>query len=213
MNQFAPITLFCILISFSSFSQKTITKYQPHLLQASIRAGLVNISLNAEYRINPKTTASIDLGYGLVRLQSNYYNKFNKNYSQYNEYFDNFLNFGVEWESVYSSFQVKRIINSKSKIKYDSSPHANTFTYYGIQLKLNAPENRDGIIDGIATPYRETYQLGGMFGRQIESSRNGAFFLDYYIGLGGIGNYKLNKFDMKLLLGLRTGINLYKYNK
>jgi hypothetical protein len=213
MNQFAPITVFCILISFSSFSQKTVTNYKPHFLQASIRAGLINTSLNVEHRVNSKTTASIDLGYGFVRLQSHYYNKFNKNYSQYDKYFENFLNLGIEWESIYSSIQIKRIINSKSKIKYNSSPYANTFTYYGIQLKFNAPENRNGIIDGIATPYRETYQFGGLFGRQIESRKDGIFLLDYYLGLGGIANYKLNKVEGKLLLGLRAGINLYKYNK
>jgi hypothetical protein len=213
MKHFVPISVLFIFISFHSFSQKSISKYKPHLLQASIRAGLINTSLNMEYRLNRKTTASIDLGYGVVYLQSNYYNKFNKNYNEYDKYFSDFLNLGQNWNSPYTSLQLKRIINSKSKIKYTSNQFANTFTYYGIQLKFNGQEGKDGIVNGIYTPFRETYQFGAMFGRQIETKGRELFMLDYYIGLGGIGNYKLNKFEGKLLLGLRSGINFYKYDK
>jgi hypothetical protein len=95
MKKTTSFTILCFFISFGSFAQKERFNYQPRLIQASIRAGLVNGSLNLEYRINPKIIASVDFDVGIINLHSNYYNKFNENYTEYNKYFENSLNFGV----------------------------------------------------------------------------------------------------------------------
>ena len=165
MKKTAFLTILFLFISFGSFAQKERFTYEPRLFQTSIRIGLVNTSVNLEYRLSPKTMASVDFGIGIVHLKSNYYNRFNKNYSEYDKYYDNFLNFGREWWSPYTSVQIKRIISSRSRIKYESSPYANTSTYYGIQLKYNGSGWKDWIDNNPMAPYRETYQFAALFGR------------------------------------------------
>ena len=213
MKKTTLFTITCFLISFSSFAQKERFNYQPRLLQASIRAGLVNGSLNLEYRLNPKTIASVDFGVGIVHLHSNYYNRFNENYSEYDKYFDNFLNFYREWWSPYTSIQARRIISSRSKIQYESSPFANTFTYYGVQLKYNGHGLKDWIDNNPKFPFRETYQFAALLGRQVELGKQSYFLCDIYLGIGGISNYKLSAVDPKFLVGSRMGLNLWKFTK
>ena len=211
MKKVTSLTIFCFFISFGSFAQKERFIYQPRFIQASIRAGLVNGSLNLEYRLNPKTIASVDFGVGIVHLRSNYYNKFNENYSEYNEYFDDFLNFWREWWSPYSSIQARRIISSRSSTKYESSPYANTFTYYGLQLKYNGRGLKNWIDNDPMVPYRETYQFAALFGRQVELGKKSNFLCDLYIGIGGICNYKLTAVEPKFLIGTRIGHGLWRH--
>ena len=213
MKKTTLFTITCFLISFSSFAQKERFNYQPRLMQASIRAGLVNGSVNLEYRLNPKTIASVDFGIGIVHFRSNYYNKFNENYSESDMYFDNFLNFYREWWSPYASFQARRIISSRSRIKYESSPFANTFTYCGLQLKYNGHGLKDWIDNDPIFPFRETYQFAALFGRQVELGKQSNSLCDIYIGIGGISNYKLSAVEPKFLIGSRLGLNLWKLNK
>ncbi len=213
MKKTTSFTILCFFISFGSFAQKERFIYQPRFIQASIRAGLVNGSLNLEYRLNPKTIASVDFGVGIVHLHSNYYNKFNENYSEYYEYFENSLNFWREWWSPYTSIQARRIISSRSSTKYESSPYANTFTYYGLQLKYNGRGLKDWIDNDPLTPYRETYQLAALFGRQVELGKKSNFLCDFYIGVGGIGNYKLTAVEPKFLIGSRIGLGLWRHDK
>lgn len=213
MKQTASFTLLYLLISFGSFAQKERLTYEPRLLQTSIRIGLVNSSLNLEYRLSPKTMASVDFGLGLVYLQSNYYKRFNENYTEYDEYYDNSLNFGWEWWSPYTSVQIKRIISSRSRIRYESTPYANTFTYYGLQLKYNSRELKGWRNDHVMAGFRETYQFAALFGRQVELTKAGTFLCDLYIGIGGISNYKFTMVDPTLLVGSRIGINLCRRNK
>jgi hypothetical protein len=206
-------TIACFLISFSSFAQKERFNYQPRLMQASIRAGLVNGSVNLEYRLNPKTIASVDFGVGIVHFRSNFYNRFNENYSEYDKHFDNFLNFYREWWSPYTSIQARRIISSRSRIKYESSPFANTFTYYGLQLKYNGHGLKDWIDNDPKFPFRETYQFAALLGRQVELGKQSNFLCDIYLGIGGISNYKLSAVEPKFLVGSRMGLNLWKLTK
>ncbi len=209
-------TIFTVLyfsISLRLFGQKERFVYQPRLLSTSIRVGLVNSSLNLEYRLNPKTVSSIDFGIGIVHLHSNYYNKYNENYSEYNEHFEDELNFWREWWSPYTSIQAKRIISSRSSTKYESFPYANTFTYYGLQLKYNGHGLRDWIDNDPKFPFRETYQFAALLGRQIELGKQSNFLCDIYMGIGGISNYKLTAVDPKILVGSRIGLNLWKLNK
>ena len=213
MKKTTIFTVLCFLISLSSFGQKERFVYQPRLLNASVRAGLVNSSLNLECRLRQKTIASIDFGVGIVHLHSNYYNKFNKNYGESNKYFDNSLNFWREWWSPYTSIQVRQIISSRSRIKYESSPYANTFTYYGFQLKYNGQGLKDWIDNDPMFPFRETYQFAALLGRQVELGKQSNFLCDIYIGIGGISNYKLTAVEPKLLVGARMGLNLWKLNK
>ena len=206
-------TVLYFLISMRLFGQKERLVYQPRLLSTSIRVGLVNSSLNLEYRLNPKTVSSIDFGIGIVHLQSNYYNKYNENYSEYNEHFEDALNFWREWWSPYTSIQAKRIISSRSSTKYGSFPYANTFTYYGLQLKYNGHGLRDWIDNDPKFPFRETYQFAALLGRQVELGKHSNFLCDIYMGIGGISNYKLTAVDPKILVGSRIGLNLWKLNK
>ena len=152
-------TVLCFLIWFNSFGQKERFIYQPRLIQCSIRTGLVNGSVNLEYRLTPKSIVSVDFGIGIVHLHSNYYNKYNENYSEYNNYFEDALNFWREWWAPYTSVQAKRIISSRRSIKYKSSPYANTFNYYGLQLKYNGHGWRDWMDNDPRFPFRETYQF------------------------------------------------------
>lgn len=213
MKQTASLTLLCLLISFGSFAQKERLIYQPRLFQTSIRIGLVNSSLNLEYRLSPKTMASVDFGLGLVHLQSNYYNRFNENYNEYDKYYDNFLNFGWEWWCPYTSVQIRRIISSQSNIRYESMPYTNTFTYYGFQLKYNGRELKDWMNDDVMAGFRETYQFAALFGRQVELTKKGTFLCDLYIGIGGISNYKFTMVEPKWLIGSRIGVMLWRSNK
>ena len=206
-------TVLGFFISFGSFAQKERFIYQPRLVQASMRAGLVNGSVNLEYRLNAKTIASVDFGLGIVHLHSNYYNKFNENYSEYNRNFGDFLNFWREWWSPYTSIQARRIISGRSSTKYESSPYANTFTYYGLQLKYNGRGLKDWIDNDPKAPFRETYQFAALFGRQVELGKQSNFLCDIYIGIGGISNYKLTAVEPKFLIGSRIGLGLWKLNK
>jgi hypothetical protein len=203
----------CFLISLKLFGQKERFVYQPRLLTSSIKIGLVNSSLNLEYRLNPKTISSIDFGIGIVRLHSNYYNKYNENYGEYNKYFDDFLNFWREWWSPYTSIQAKRIISSLSSTNYESAPYANTFTYYGLQLKYNGHGLRGWIDNDSNFPFRETYQFAALLGRQVELGKKSNFLCDIYIGVGGISNYNLTAIEPKILVGLRMGLNLWNLEK
>lgn len=207
------LTLLCFLISLGSFAQKDPLIYQPRLIQTSIRIGLVNTSVNLDYRLSSKTMASVDFGLGIVRLQSNYYNRFNENFNEYNKYYDNFLNFGWEWWCPYTSVQIKRIINSRSRIKYESTPYANTFTYYAFQLKCNGRELKEWMNNDPMTAFRETYQFAVLFGRQVELTKKGNFLCDLYIGIGGISNYKLTAVEPKGLIGSRIGFSWWRHNK
>jgi hypothetical protein len=213
MKRATSISLLCFFISFGSFAQKERLIYQPRLIQASIRIGLVNSSLNLEYRLSSKTMASVDFGLGMVHLRSNYYNRFNENYNEYNKYYDNFLNFGWEWWCPYTSVQIRRIINSRSRIKYESTPYANTFTYYGFQLKYNARGLKEWTNNDPMDTFRETYQFAALFGRQVELSKKGTFLCDLYIGIGGISNYKMTAIEPKWLIGSRIGVSFWRHNK
>lgn len=213
MKNTAFITIISLIISLGSFAQKEGFDYQPRLFQTSIRMGFINSSMNLEYRINPKTMASADFGLGLVHLQSHYYDRFNNNYDGYDTHYDNFLNFGREWWSPYSSIQIRRIFDNRSRIKYDSAPYANTFTYYGIQLKYNGREWKQLKNDNKISSFRETYQFAAMFGRQVELSKKGNSLCDWYIGIGGTSNYKLTMVEPKFLIGARLGINFWRRNK
>ncbi len=213
MRKTTSFTILFFFISLGSIAQKERFTYQPRFIQASIRAGLVNGSLNLEYRLNPKTIASVDFGVGIVHLHSNYYNKFNENYSESNEYFENPLNFWREWWSPYTSIQARRIISSRSRKKYESAPYANTFTYYGLQLKYNGRGLKDWIDNDPKYPYRETYQFALMFGRQVELGNKSNFLCDLYIGVGGISNYKLKTVNPKYTIGSRMGLNLWRHDK
>ena len=157
--------------------------------------------------------ASIDLGAGLVYLQSRFYNRFNENYHEYDKDFGKGLNFGREWWSPYTSVQIKRIIGSRSRINYESAPYANTFTYYGIQLKLNGREFKKSVHDGSMDRFRETYQFAALLGRQVELSKKGTFLCDFYMGIGGISNYKVDMVEPKFLVGARIGQMLWRRNK
>lgn len=207
------LILLCFLLSFGSYAQKERLIYQPRSIQASVRIGFVNTSLNLDYRLNSKTMASVDFGLGMVHLQSNYYNRFNENYNEYNKYYDNFLNFGWEWWCPYTSFQIKRIISSRSRIKYESTPYANTFTYYGFQLKCNGRELKEWMNNDQITAFRETYQFAVLCGRQVELTKKGNFLCDLYIGIGSISNYKLTAIEPKGFIGSRIGVNWWRHNK
>ncbi|MCW3075329.1 MAG: hypothetical protein JWP69_2398 [Flaviaesturariibacter sp.] len=213
MKHATSLTLLCFFISYASFAQKERSTYQPRLFQASLRVGLVNSSLNLDYRLSSKTMASVDFGLGRVHFRSNYYNRFNENYNEYNEYYDNFLNFGREWWCPYTSVQIRRIIDSRSKIKYESMPYANTFAYYGFQLKYNAPELKEWMKNEPTAAFRETYQFMGLFGRQIELTKKGNFLCDLYLGIGGISNYKMTTIEPKWLIGARIGLSLWRHNE
>ena len=213
MKKMAFFTFLGFLISLGSFAQKERFTYQPRLAEVSMRAGLVNGSLNLEYRLNPKMIASVDFGIGIVHLHSRYYNKFNENYTEYNEHFEDALNFWREWWSPYTSIQVRRIISGRSKIKFESSPYSNTFTYYGLQLKYNGHGLKDWIDNDPKFPFRETYQFAGLLGRQVELGKQSNFLCDIYIGIGGISNYKFTAFEPKLLIGSRIGLGLWELNK
>lgn len=213
MKKTTIFTVLCFLISLGSFGQKERFVYQPRLFNVSIRAGLVNSSLNIEYRLNPKTIASVDFGVGIVHLHSNYYNKYNENYNEYNKYFEDALNFWREWWSPYTSIQARRTISSRSSTKYESSPYANTFTYYGLQLKYNGPGLKNWIDNDPKFPFRETYQFAALLGRQVELGKQSNFLCDIYMGIGGISNYKLTAVEPKFLVGSRMGLNLWKLNK
>jgi hypothetical protein len=213
MKQTAYLIPLLLLTSFGSFAQKERLIYQPRLFQTSIRIGLVNSSLNLEYRLSSKTMASVDFGLGLVHLRSNYYNKFNENYNEYNEYYDNFLNFGREWWCPYTSVQIRQIISSRSRIRYESIPFANTFTYYGLQLKYNVRELKNWMHGDAMDGFRETYQFAALFGRQVELTKKGNFLCDLYIGIGGISNYKFTMFEPQWLIGSRIGVMLWRHNR
>ena len=208
--------LLFILASFvfttNCFAQKKSYTYKPNLFQASVRVAYVNVNLNLEYRLSPKVMTSADLGYGIVRLQSSYYNRYNENYNGYNTESSNFLNLGREWESLFSTFKIKRIIGSKSRIKYESKEFVNTFGYYGLLFKINGKEFKN-TVDSNSFRFRESYQFGAYVGRQVELGKQGNFILDYFIGFGGIANYKFSYLNPKLILGLKIGPVLYRYNK
>lgn len=212
MKKAAFITILFIFRSFGTFAQKESFIHQPRLMQGSIRIGLVNSSLNVDYRLDPRTMASIDVGIGLVHFISNHYNKFNENYAAYDEHNDNFLNFGPSWFALYSSLQLRRIISSTSRIKSESAPFANTFTYYGAQLKYNAHEIGHSHNGNPAYALRETYQFSALLGRQVEVAANGSFLWDLYISFGGIANYKLTTVEPKIAIGVRIGFGLWKTN-
>lgn len=213
MKKMTSFAILCFFVSIGSFAQKERFVYQPRLFQASLRAGLVNGSLNLEYRLTPKFIASVDFGVGIVHLHTNYYNKFNENYSGYNEHAGDFLNFWREWWSPYTSIQAKRIISSRSHTKYESSPYANTFTYYGLQLKYNGHGLKNWIDNDPKYPFRETYQLAALFGRQVELGKKSNFLCDLYMGIGSICNYKLTAVEPKFLIGSRMGLSLWRHNK
>lgn len=213
MKKATFFTFFWFLISLGSFAQKERFVYQPRLVEVSIRAGLVNGSLNLEYRLNPKMIASVDFGIGIVHLHSNYYNKYNENYNEYNKYFEDALNFWREWWSPYTFIQARRIISSRSSTKYESSPYANTFTYYGLQLKYNGHGLKNWIDNDPKFPFRETYQFAGLLGRQVELGKQSNFLCNIYLGIGGISNYKLTAFEPKFIIGSRIGLGLWKLNK
>lgn len=213
MKQVTYIPILCLLISLSSVAQKESFIYQPRVFQTSIRIGLVNTSLNAEYRLNPKTIALVDFGLGFVYLQSNHYNRFNEEYNKYNEYYDNFLNLGWSWWCPYSSVQIRRIIRSRSHVKYTSSPYANTFTYYGIQVKYNGRELKNWMKADSVSALRETYQFAAFFGRQMELGKKANVLCDLYIGFGGICNYKLTAVEPQWIIGARFGVPFWSINK
>ena len=213
MKQTASLTLLCLFFSFGSIAQKERFDYQPALIQSSIRIGLINSSLNLEYKLSPKIMASADLGVGLVHLESKYYNRFNENYDEYDKDFGNGLNFGREWWSPYTSVQIKRMIGNRSRIKYEQTPYANTFTYYGIQLKYNGREFKNSENRESMDRFRETYQFAALLGRQVEVSKKGTFLCDLYMGIGGISNYKFTMVEPKFLVGARIGQMLWRRNE
>ncbi|HTO16926.1 MAG TPA: hypothetical protein VLZ83_14250 [Edaphocola sp.] len=194
------------------FAQSEKYEYTPKLFQSSLRIGLFNMSLNGEYRLNPKIMLSVDLGVGALNLRSNYCNKYNYNYAEYNEKTNNsyYLDLGgATWISPYSSLQVKYILDSRSKTKYSKSPYANTFSYLGLQFKGNAPSilNED---QNVKNNYRESYEALFIIGRQKEFTKDARSLLDIYFAVGLIANYKVEYFEPAIKMGVRLGLNLFE---
>lgn len=156
---------------------------------------------------------SLDLGIEFVRLVSNYYYKYNYNYHEYNKDFGSGMNLGREWWSPYASVLIQRVISNRSKIAYSSSPFANTFSYVGVQLKFNTPGKDEAGQTDPSFRFRETYQTNIIVGRQVALGKNGILLFDFYSGLGVMSNYNLDIFSPKIIIGLRTGINLFSVNE
>jgi hypothetical protein len=214
----------CLLLSFilinaftlfpeTVFGQSERFQHTPKLFQVGLRIGFINASLNAAYKLNNKTVLSADFGIGMVRVYSRYYNKYNYNYPYYDKRFGTDWNFGREWWSPYTSVQLKRVLSSRSKIEYTSSPFANTFFYMGIQLKFNAPSIGSVDKSNLTDRFQETYQTALLIGRQLEFGKSAIWLYDIYLGLGIISNYNIDNIEPKITIGLRIGTNLFSKTK
>lgn len=104
------------------------------------------------------------------------------------------------------------MINSRSKTLYESTPYANTFSYLGLQFKYTGREFY-GWIDQTEGPFRYTYQIAVLIGRQLELGKGSPFILDTYIGFGAINNYKFAAVEPQLLLSTKLSLRLWSLNK
>lgn len=94
MKKIFLLTLFGFLISLGLFGQTKRYSYEPKLAQVRFGGGFINSNLNLEFRINSKTTTTVDFGIGMVYFLSDYNNKFNENYADYFKLTGDFMNFG-----------------------------------------------------------------------------------------------------------------------
>lgn len=207
--------LVLMLILFATgvaFGQKERFQYEPRHMQLGLRVGNVNAGLNLEYRVTKRVMASVDAGVNYVTLQTHFYNRFNRDEANYDEDYGSFLNLGWEWWAFYTSLQLKGIFGSNSHFKYNAAPYANTFFYYGLQLKYNGPQYHDWSHDFTMAHFRETYRMALLFGRQAELGRSGRAILDLYLGAAVFANYKLSEATPKALVGIRFGYNVWRKN-
>lgn len=135
---------------------------------------------------------------------NNYTNKFNQNYREYYKKEDDFMNAGEIWDCVYISGTLRFLWNQNSKIAYRNAPKANTFAYYGIQVRYNTGEISKPPEGNEALRFRETYRFTPVFGRQLES-KNGRFLFDAMVGISITGNYNLKALGYSPLISARLG--------
>jgi|GEM_PF-3427019 len=201
------------LMHVDVFAQKRIrSSYEQRLMQVSLRAGLLNCSLTGELKLFPKLNLSVDAGYCLNFLSTEEsVNQFNRNYMEYYMKRYSFFNVGDFWWSGYASLNLRGVFGNKSKIAYNT-PQANTFGYYGLQLKGTTWQTNPPRSGHKVDQYRETYRLAFIIGRQIELGKSGRILVDFHVGFGAISNYKVEVFYPMAIYSFRLGGNLWRKN-
>lgn len=204
------LLLIAVLISSVSFAQKIKSRYEPWFMQFSLRAGLLNFCVTGEFKLSPKLNLGVDMGYGFNFLMAEgEYDKYNRNYANYYIRRSTLLDFGDAWWSWYTSLNLRRTFGNKTKIIYNNA-YANTFGYYGLQLKCTTWQTNEPVSGKQVNRYRETYRLSFIVGRQLEIIPDGRILFDIYTGFGFIANYRIEAFKPSGFITFRLGANVWR---